>query len=351
MAFTSAETTNIANAVLEYYIDRGTVHSQSLQDKPLLQALDKASKTFPGGKENVSVAVKGEYVSSLAGYTHDTTVNYSNPAKIQRVNYPWEEHHVGLEISLTELKKDGISVVDTNGASTSNHSEREKTALVNLLEDKVEDLLEGYARSLNSLLYGDGTTANSVHGIRSFIKDDPTVVTGNVGGLLQTTANSWWRNRFAIDIAVSGTDQPLAHKLHQELRQLRRFGGKPNLAVCGSAFLDQLAKELRSSGNYTQTGFSSSGATDIAVADIHYGNLKFVYDPTLDDLTISGVEPAKRCYIIDTSKMCLYYMEGEKMKRHNPARPHNKYMIYRAITTTCAMVATQLNCHGVYEIA
>tara|TARA_R100000458_G_scaffold35913_1_gene33295 strand:- start:634 stop:1683 length:1050 start_codon:yes stop_codon:yes gene_type:complete len=349
MAFSSDETANIANAVLEYYIDRGTVWSQSLQDKPLLQALDKASKTFPGGKENISVAVKGDYQSALTGYTHDTEVTYANPAKIKRVNYPWEEHHVGIEISLTELKKDGISVVDTNGASTSNHSEREKTALVNLLEDKVEDMLEGYARSLNSLLYGDGSTANSVQGIRSFIADNPAASGSAVGGL-STVDNTWWRNRFAIDIATSGTT-PVAHKMHQELRQLRRYGGKPNLAVCGSSFLDQLVSELRSTGYFTQNGWNTSGATDIGVADVHYGNLKFVYDPTLDDLTISGVEPAKRCYIIDTSKMCLYYMEGEKMKRHNPARPHNKYMIYRAITTTCAMVGTQLNCHGVYEIA
>jgi len=47
----------------------------------------------------------------------------------------------------------------------------------------------------------------------------------------------------------------------------------------------------------------------------------------------------------------MYYMDGEKMKRHSPARPADQYVMYRALTTTGVLAATQLNCHGVYEIA
>jgi hypothetical protein len=45
------------------------------------------------------------------------------------------------------------------------------------------------------------------------------------------------------------------------------------------------------------------------------------------------------------------YMEGEKMKKHSPARPHTSYVFYKAITTTAVLCASQVNCHGVYEIA
>ena len=61
--------------------------------------------------------------------------------------------------------------------------------------------------------------------------------------------------------------------------------------------------------------------------------------------------PDKRCYIIDPTKMYLHYMDGEKMKRHAPARPATQYVMFRAITTTAVLCASQLNCHGVYEIA
>lgn len=350
MAFTQAELDNIANAALDYYIDKGNVYSQSLQDKPLLKAMDSASKTMPGGKGELSVAVKGTYTTTVSGYTHNDTVSYSNPANIKRATYAWKEHHAGISLTLTELKKDGISVSDsTTSANVSNHSGRDATVLVNLFQDKLDDMMEGYSRGMNDLLFGDGTAdANAIAGIQSIIVDDPTLAGTTVGGL-STVSNTWWRNRSDVAIATTAGGQELIEKLHSEMRQLKRYGGKPNVAVCGSAFLDRLADELRRNGNYSQTGFARG--QNIAMGEINYNGLTFQYDPTLDDLTITGKDPSKRCYIIDTSKLCMYYMDGEKMKRHSPARPADQYVMYRAMTTTAALSATQLNCHGVYEIA
>ena len=350
MAFSSAELANIANAALDYYINKGDAISQSLADKPLLKAIDAKSKTFPGGKGELSVAVKGDYTTTVAGYTHNDTVTYANPANLKRANYAWKEHHAGISLTLTELKKDGISVTDsTTSASVSNHSGRDQTVLVNLFQDKLDDMMEGYSRGMNDFLYGDGTAdPNAIAGIQTLIVDDPTATGTTVGGL-STVSNTWWRNRANVAITTSATGQELIETLHTEMRQLKRFGGRPDIAVCGSAFLDRLADELRRNGNYSQTGFARG--QNIAMGEINYNGLQFVYDPALDDLTISGKNPDKRAYIIDSSKLCMYYMDGEKMKRHAPARPATQYVMYRAITTTAALTATQLNCHGVYEIA
>jgi|TARA_R110002072_G_scaffold29439_2_gene93073 hypothetical protein len=350
MAFSSAELSNIANAALDYYIDKGNVYSQSLQDKPLLKAVDGGAKTFPGGKGELSVAVKGNYTTTVAGYTHNDTVAYANPANIQRAAYAWKEHHAGISLTMTELKRDGISVTDsTTSSGTSNHSGRDQHVLVNLFQDKLDDMMEGYSRGMNDFLYGDGTgDANAIAGIQSIIKDDPSATGSTVGGL-STVTNTWWRNRSNVAITTSATGQELIETMHSEMRQLKRFGGRPNVAVCGSAFLDRLADELRRNGNYSQTGFSKG--QNISMGEINYNGLTFQYDPALDDLTISGKNPDKRCYIMDTSKLCMYYMDAEKMKRHSPARPATQYVMYRAITTTAALSATQLNCHGVYEIS
>ena len=355
MAFSQAELDNIANAALDYYIEKGTVFSSTIQDKPLLAALDKKSKTFPGGKGAISVAVKGQYDSTLAGYTHNDTVNYVNPAKIKRANYTWKEHHIGIGVTLTELKRDGISVVDSmNSDSLKNNRGREETALANLLEDKLGDMAEGYARGLNTFLWGDGTAdANAMAGIRAFIKDAPAAAASTVGGIDQNAAaNSWWRNRVNLSITTTSTGDELIAFLNTEFRQLQRFGGKPDVALCGSDFMDRLNKELRARGYYTDSGYSRG--TDIKHGDLSFGGLVFKYDPTMDDIgtTLGGVTNyAKRAFIIDTSKICLYYMENEKMKRHSPARPYNSYVMYRAMTTTGALAATQLNCHGVYQFS
>ena len=350
MAFSSDELANIANAALDYYIDRGNVYDNSKQDKPFLKALDSKSVEFPGGKGAVSLAVKGVTTTSVAGYTHNSTVTYANPANIERVNYNWKEHHSGISLTLTELKHDGLSVTDSlNSAGTSSHSKRDQTVLVNLFKDKLDDMMEGYAKGMNNFLYGDGTAdANAIAGIQSIVKDNPAATSSTVGGL-RTDTNTWWRNRFNVAISNTSGGQELTDLLHTEIRQLKRFGGRPDLALCGSDFLDRLATELKSKGNYTQTGWS--GSNDISVGDIMYAGLKFQYDPTLDDLTISGKNPDKRCYILDTSKLKLHYMSGEKMKRHAPARPATQYVMYRAMTTTATLCASQLNCHGVYEIS
>jgi hypothetical protein len=44
-------------------------------------------------------------------------------------------------------------------------------------------------------------------------------------------------------------------------------------------------------------------------------------------------------------------MDGEDGKQHNPARPENKYVVYRAVTWTMALTARQRNSAGVYSIA
>jgi hypothetical protein len=83
------------------------------------------------------------------------------------------------------------------------------------------------------------------------------------------------------------------------------------------------------------------------MADISMRGIgKFQYDPTLDDLGF-----AKRAFFIDPKHMYLMVMDGEDMKQHAPARPADQYVLYRGVTWTGGLVADQLNCHGVYEVA
>lgn len=343
MPFTQNELDNIANSALDFYI-KGKPLSQSIQDKPLLKAMKAKQKTFPGGKGEISLPVKNEYSSAFAGYSHDDTVSYVNPANIKRAAYDWKELHAGIQLTHSELKADGISVVDTNGESTSNHSERELTALTNILEDKFEDLDEGTARSLNEIMWRDGTQSSKVFGgILYFLSDNPT--TGVVGGI-DRALNSWWRNRTLAALTPSASLQTVTKALRSEWRQLRRYGGNPNLILCGSAFLEGLDLEVAEKGTYTQQGFTKNGSTDIGMAEVSMrGAGTFMYDPTLDDLGYS-----KYCFMIDTRHLFPYVMDGEDMKPHTPARPPEKYVMYRGITYTGLLVANKLNCHGVYKI-
>jgi hypothetical protein len=347
MPFTSAELANIANAALDFYI-KGPAFGQSTEDRPLLKALESKKKTFPGGKGNISIPVKGDYTTAIAGYSQNDMVSYSNPANIKRVNYPWKEIHAGITVTLTELKEDGISVVDsTTGAKTTDHSDAEVTRLTGLLEDKLDDMSEGWSRTFNQMLWLDGTQdAKVVPGLLSILTDVNNV--GTVGGLDRATT-PWWRHRVAVGanaIAASAANQTLSQFLRAEVRQLRRYGGKPTLVLAGSYFLQQLEIEVSAKGLYTQQGFIKNGTLDVGLADISMRGVgQFQYDPTLDDLGYSN-----RCYVIDESAFKLRPMEGEDKKTHTPARPYNQYALYRAMTWTGGLTCHQLNGNGVYQV-
>lgn len=348
MPFTVQEIENIANAALDYHMERGKVHSSTLQEKPLLMAMKNAEKEFPGGKDNLTVRVKGEYSTTIEGFEADDEVSYGNPANIKTATYPYKFWHSGIKITMQELVKDGITVVDTkDGERTAEKSGREMQALANLLDDKLEDMTEGTERGENDMFWRDGTQdASLVPGLTSIIVDDPTSATV-VGGIDQS-ANTWWRNRANIGFA-QGSDasaQKLVQLIQNESRQLRRYGGRPNLYLCGSDFIDWLERELRAKGSYTDVGWVSKGKTDVGVADVSFKGTAFKYDPTLDDLS-----KAKYCYMIDTRHLYPMMVSGERSKKHAPARPENKYVFYRAMTSVGGLVCRQRNCHGVYSIS
>lgn len=347
MAFSAQEIENVANAVLDYHYQTPQVRSQTLQEKPLLKAMMGKEKSFPGGKDYITVRVKGQYTTTIQGFEHNDSVGYGNPANIKEASYQWKLIHAGLEVTMHELLKGGISIADTTtGKGDVRHSESEKIQLVDLLKDKVEDMQEGFDRGMNEMFWKDGSQdAKQVPGLRSFILNDPTSAT-IVGGIDQS-ANTWWRNRASLGLSTgTPSDLVIINKLQSEWRQLRRYGGRPDLVLCGSAFIEAMEKELRSKGNFTLDGWNSSRATEASMADISFKGTKFEYDPTLDDMSLS-----KYCYVLDTRTIHPKAIEGESMKKHNPARPESKYVFYRAMTWVGGLVCVQRNANGVYSIA
>lgn len=345
MPFTAQELQNIANTVLDYHI-RGRVDSQIIQDRPLYNDLMKTKKTFPGGKEYITGRVKGVYTTALQGYSHDDEQQYSNPANIKQWQAKWYEVSAGIQVTHTELKTAGISVVDSmDSARTTKHSEFEVVALTNLLDDKYEDLDEGSKRSFAEMMWRDGTQdAKAIPGVLSFILDSPA--TGTTFGL-DRAVNSWWRNRASLGISTSSAgDQLLVQTLQKEFRQLRRYATPKHRFYAGSDFLDWFEKELRAKGNYTLEGWSKQGKIDASVADVSFKGIDIQYEPLLDDLG-----RAKYGYVLDMNAIKLMPMENEDWVMHTPARPVEKYVLYRAMTFTGALTANRLNTSGCYSIA
>lgn len=337
---------DIASAALTYFV-RGPALAQTTQNKPLLKALRGSQKSFPGGKDNISTPVQGAFMSDtvgfFAGYSEDDILAFAQAANILRASFPWKELHAGLIISWTELKKDGVTVVDSG--RTSDHTRAELTRLTSILSNRLADYGESWSRSLNDMLWRDGSQdAKAMPGMLSILTDVNNV--GTTGGLDKATY-PWWRQIIKLNVQVSPSDQTLSQELRRQLIQLRRYGGRPNRAFCGADFIDALQKEVQAKGIYTQEGFKSEGKTDLGMASIRLMDLgTFEYDPTLDSLGLS-----KRCYIYDDRHIQLQPMEGEDNKVLKPERPYNYAVFLQSMTWTGGLIANQLNCNAVFSVA
>lgn len=355
MAFTADELADINNMALETYLNKGTVFKQDIANKPMLAAFQQRAGKFPGGKENVSFLVGSGYGGgSLQGYTGDDQLSHYNPTGSARFRMPWKEHYLGMVVTMTELKYDGVDVVE-NGSdqSTREMSGREAQALANIFDEKNEKLGADYNFSLDRLIHSDGSTdTKAIAGVTAFILEDPDV--GSTGGISRV-ANTWWRND-AVTAASGGNiasntanGGALIEAMDKAARRRSKFANGQTAVhyFAGSDFIDAYKKELRANGYYTMTGWGGE-RPDGSMKDPKHAGLPLEWDPTMDDLGKS-----KFCYAIDMGRrgIRLLYMDGQRYKKHNPARPYDRMVMYNGISMTGVMVARQLNTSGVYEIS
>lgn len=349
MAITITNFTNTVNEAIDFYLG-GDAFAQYVQDKPLMKALMAKQKTIPSGYQYVSRPVTfadvGHETNAFEFYTYDDQVNFPHPDNTLQAKWQWREVHAGMSITETELLQDGITVTDGGGESRA--TGREKTAISNLLDNKVNGMLEGWARNFDTALHGDGTQdAEAFVGLTGIVLDDPTAV-ATVGGIAQGTY-SLWRNRALVGAnktAVSAAGQTASKMLRSEVRQLRRYGGRPNLIIAGSGAIDKLEVEISEKGVYTQDGFAKS-ATDIGLAGISMRGVGQVqYDPTLDDIGRTNF-----IYVLDTNQFGLTVLEGKDRVKRNPTRPYDQFVVLKSLQWAGTPHCWQRNAQGVYELA
>ena len=336
---------DLAQGLLPLHL-RGDALMQTMQDKPMLKWWEANKKTFPGGLNfQFTEPVQGQFMSdttTLQGYSQDDQLNFGQAQNIQRTLFLGKEHNYGLIITWSELKQEGVSIDDKQAVRK--HSDRELFVLTDILKNRMADFAESYARGKARLFFLDGTQdPKAMAGFKSIVQDTPAV--GTVGGISKS-AYPWWQSRANLTLQPSGENQNLCRFFQSEMRLLRLFGGRPDKAFCGQDFLNALEMEIRSKGQYTVEGFSSTKTNDFGQGEVSMKGLgTFTWEPMLDQLGES-----KRCYVLDSRRIKVRPMEDEDDKALTPVRPYNYLVFLHNITWTGMMTTNQLNAQGVYGI-
>ena len=194
--------------------------------------------------------------------------------------------------------------------------------------------------------WGDGTSAPEGPGsIRALITTTPTLAL-------------WAASTCDFDLVA----RPLCHRRRRH-RQQRGEAGRSAVSasrvsqadplwagrrMCASAAATSWARwKWRSChGLCSMSGFSGTQNNAAMGGFVPPGGARWSTNPTLNDLGT----PKRNVLARDRQHLWRRWRASRK-RTHHPARPEDKFVLYRSITCTGQLVARQLNSSGVFDIA
>lgn len=348
MPISNSDLQELAKVSLDEYL-RNMPVDQIATERPLLKKLMEGRKTFLGAKQNVVENIRKTYGSNFAWAYGEDAVGFNKRNTTEQAAFPWRRAVDGLYLDYDRLYGAGIKVREGDRGAYK-LEQNEKVQLLNLLDEQMESLKEGFMQKLDLELHRDGTQdADAIAGLDVLVSIAPT--TGVVGGLDRATA-TYWRN-YAETAIATGTVGNLAQKMEKAWRKCIKNGGSPNFILAGGAFIDAYRKEIvvTNNANANSAKVLDAGVGTGVNTGLYFKGVEIIWDPQfeeLDALLTPTVAWEKRCYFINT-KFMKY--RDDDMDIVTPTRPHDVLAMYAMVNLRCALSLSRSNAQAVLAIA
>lgn len=348
MPISNADLQELAKVSLDEYL-RNMPVDQIATERPLLKKLMAGRKTFLGAKQNVVENIRKSHGSNFAWAYGEDAVGFNKRNTTEQAAFPWRRAVDGLYIDYDRLYGNGIKVRE-GARGAFKLEQNEKVQLLNLLDEQMESLKEGFLQKLDLELHRDGTQdADAITGLDVLVSTAPA--TGTVGGLDRATA-TYWRNyaKTGISTAVIGT---LATEMETAWRKCIKNGGSPDFILAGGKFIDAYRKEIVVTNNAQAGGVKTldAGVGSGVNTGLYFKGVEIIWDPQfeeLDALLSPTVQWEKRAYFINT-KFMKY--RDDDMDIVTPTRPHDVLAMYAMVNLRCALSMSRANAQAVLAIA
>ncbi|MFM8899167.1 MAG: phage major capsid protein [Burkholderiales bacterium] len=348
MSISAGDLQELAKVSLDEYL-RNIPVDQIATERPLLKKLMSGRKTFLGAKQNIVENVRKTYGSNFSWAYGEEAVVFNKRNTTEPASFPWRRAVDGLYLDYDRLFGNGIKVREGERGAYK-LEQNEKVQLLNLLDEQMEVLKEGFMQKLDLELHRNGTSdTDAIVGLDVLVSTAPT--TGVVGGLDRATA-TYWRNHAQTGISVASVGT-LAQAMEANWRKCIKNGGSPDFILAGGDFVDAYRKEITVIQN-AQAG--SVKTLDVGVGSgvstgLYFKGVEIVWDPQFEEMqTLEApvVNWNKRCYFINT-KFMKY--RDDDMDIVTPVRPHDTLAMYAMVNLRCALSISRANAHAVLAIA
>lgn len=348
MPISNQDLQELAKVSLDEYL-RNMPVDQIATERPLLKKLMSGRKTFLGAKQNVVENIRKTHGSNFAWAYGEDAVSFNKRNTTEQAAFPWRRAVDGLYLDYDRLFGNGIKVREGDRGAFK-LEQNEKVQLLNLLDEQMEVLKEGFMEKLDLELHRDGTQdTDAIAGLDVLVSTAPT--TGVIGGLDRATA-TYWRN-YAETAIATGTVGNLAQKMELAWRKCIKNGGSPDFILAGGKFIDAYRKEITVTNNANAGSVKTldAGVGSGVNTGLYFKGVEIIWDPqfeSLDALSTPAVEWEKRCYFINT-KFMKY--RDDDMDIVTPVRPHDTLAMYAMVNLRCALSLSRANAQAVLAIA
>lgn len=350
MPFSAQEIVDAGKIGLDFYLAAKPV-DQIAMERPLLKALQAKKKKAPGAKQYIVEQLRKSYGSNFQWYNGSSVVTYNRRVTNEQANFAWRSCHDGLALDEDRLAQNGITITDTSGPS--NASDAEKIQLTNLFEEQSEVLRLGFQEQFSYQLHLDGTQSiDAVAGLDSMVSLAPT--SGTVGGIDRAVAaNAYWRNNVATGLTTTTSTGTILNQLEVMYRQCMRNGGRPDLMIAGSSFIDGYRNFVLNTFGRIDFGPSNRKKIEGGTEVMTFQGIDLQWSPEFQELD-SRYAPAtlweKRCYMLNSGTITLRPLQGHDMITRKPPRAYDRYEYYWGITWKGALTMNRANANAVLAL-
>jgi hypothetical protein len=352
MPFSAQEILEAGKIGLDFYLKNKPVDQIGIE-RPLLKALMGKKQSAPGAKQYITEQLRKSYDSNFQWFNGSQVVTYNRRQTIEQASYAWRAAHDGFALDEDRLAQNGIIVTDSQSPNSA--SQAEKIQLTNLIEEQSEVLRLGFEEKMDQASHLDGSqSADAIVGLDALVALAPT--SGTVGGIDRAvSANAYWRNNVSTGLTVTTTTGDILDKMETTWRNCTRNGGKPDLILLGSTFLDGFRNfMLKTYGRIDFQGVAFGKNVETGTDMLTFHGVPMTWDPAFYDLdTIygPGTPWEKRCYFLNTKHLKLRPLEGHDMITRKPPRAYDKYEYYWGLTWRGAMTMNRANAQAVLTVA
>lgn len=348
MPISNADLQELAKVSLDEYL-RNMPVDQIATERPLLKKLMAGRKTFLGAKQNVVENIRKDYGSNFAWAYGEDAVSFNKRNTTEQAAFPWRRAVDGLYLDYDRLFGNGIKVREGDRGAFK-LEQNEKVQLLNLLDEQMESLKEGFMKKLDLELHRNGTQdTDAVAGLDALVATAPA--TGVIGGLDGATATYWRNNaQTGISTATAGT---LAQAMEQNWRKCIKNGGSPDFILAGGDFIDAYRKEITITNNAESGRVKTvdAGVGSGVSTGMYFKGVEIIWDPQFEELQTletATVNWNKRCYFLNTKH--LKYRDDD-MDIVTPVRPHDTLAMYAMVNLRMALSTSRRNAQAVLAIA